>query len=245
MPKDNFSKGAASYAKFRPDYPKKLFQLINSLVTFKTNCWDCGTGNGQLACELAKSFKNVYATDISQRQIDQADQQDNIHYSVQPAESTIFPDDLFDLVMVGQAIHWFDFDKFYTEVRRTCKPDALLVITGYSLLRVDEAMDPVLDDFYHNRVGPYWDQERSYIEGAYQTIPFPFEEIAHDDYLITCKWTLEHLIGYLNTWSAVKHFTDENGENPVDQIAGDLSRHWGKEKVKSVQFPLLLRVGKV
>lgn len=64
--KDNFSTHSDKYAKFRPSYPITFFDFLNSIVPNRKNVWDCGTGNGQMAIELSKTFKSVYATDISQ-----------------------------------------------------------------------------------------------------------------------------------------------------------------------------------
>ena len=73
----------------------------------------------------------MFATDISIKQIENAEKFENVEYSVQPAEKTNFPNETFDLVIVGQAIHWFDFEKFYQEAKRTSKKDAILVVAGY------------------------------------------------------------------------------------------------------------------
>src|SRR5689334_1149416 len=113
--KDNFSKQASLYARYRPVYPPELFSFILNHIEKKDSAWDCATGNGQTAKELAKHFDKVHATDISQKQLDQAEQASNIFYSLQAAEQTNFSDNQFDLVTVSQALHWFDFDKFYTE----------------------------------------------------------------------------------------------------------------------------------
>lgn len=243
--KDNFSTQSDKYAKYRPTYPSDLFEFLNSSVKDKFNVWDCGTGNGQVAYELAKTFDNVFATDISQQQIENALQADNISYSVQPAEQTIFDNGLFDLIVVAQAIHWFDFDKFYSEVRRTAKDNALLCVVGYGRLEISEQIDNQITDFYDNIIGKYWDKERTYIDENYQTIPFPFDEIQSPKFAITKHWTLEHLIGYLNTWSAVKHFIKQKNFNPIDKLQKDIEQLWENKQIKQVQFPLLLRVGRI
>lgn len=165
------------YAKYRPTYPNELFDYLKSIVQNKQTAWDCGTGNGQVAFELAKIFDYVFATDISQSQIDNALQADNILYSVQAAEQTNFDNKQFDLIVVAQAIHWFDFDKFYAEVRRTAKEKALFCVIGYGRLQISEPIDNLITDFYTNVIGKYWDKERKYIDENYETIPFPFDEI--------------------------------------------------------------------
>ena len=243
--KDNFSTQSDNYAKYRPSYPTELFKFLNDNVQIKHNAWDCGTGNGQVAFELAKFFDNVYATDISQKQIDHALRADNIFYSMQPAEETNFEGAQFDLIVVAQAIHWFEFEKFYTEVRRTAKDMALICVIGYGKLEINEQVDNIIADFYDNVLGQYWDTERKYIDENYKTIPFPFEEIPSPNLAITADWSLEHFIGYLNTWSAVKHFIKQNDFNPVEKLKTDLELLWDREEFKKVHFPLLLRIGRV
>ena len=243
--KDNFSSQSDKYAKYRPAYPSAFFEYINALVPIKQNAWDCGTGNGQVAYALAKTFKNVFATDISQSQIDHALRADNIFYSVQPAEKTNFENQVFDLIVIAQAIHWFDFDKFYTEARRTAKVNAFICVIGYGQIKISQHIDRIITDFYENVVGKYWDKERTYIDENYETIPFPFPELETPHFTNRLQWTLEHLMGYLKTWSAVKHFVKQNGYNPVDKLQPEIETYWTKGQTLEVRFPLLLRVGQI
>ena len=129
--KDLFSGHSKIYATFRPTYPEKMYDIIFSSVRNKDVAWDCATGNGQAAQRLAKEFRKVYATDISDKQIAEAPSMENISYSVSRAESTDFPENQFDLITVGQAIHWIDTKQFYREVVRTSKPDGVIAIWGY------------------------------------------------------------------------------------------------------------------
>ena len=243
--KDNFSTQSDQYAKFRPSYPDAFFEFLKSRIQGFELAWDCGTGNGQVAAELAGLFQQVYATDISQAQLDQAIQLPNINYSLQPAEQTNFPDQFFDLILVAQAIHWFDFERFYSEVRRTAKEGASLVVIGYGKIEVNATLDQVIGHLYHDIVGPYWDPERKYIDDRYQTIPFPFTEMDTPKFEHRLHWNFDQLIGYLGTWSAVKHYEKANGINPVEAIRQELARAWGAVPGHNVEFPLLLRMGDV
>ncbi|HVU96146.1 MAG TPA: class I SAM-dependent methyltransferase [Puia sp.] len=242
--KDNFSTGADQYALYRPTYPAAMFDFLLSLVPRRERAWDCGTGNGQVAVVLAQSFDRVEATDISAAQLASAAPHERVAYSVQPAEKTSFPDETFDLVTVAQAIHWFDFDAFYREVNRTIRPGGVLAIIGYNLPRLSSVIDPVLDHFYRDVVGPYWDRERRYVDEEYRTVPFPYADIVAPAFAIEVEWNFEHLIGYLGTWSAVKHYRKANGEDPVAGVSAELRKFWGDEGVKKGRFPILLRVAK-
>jgi len=241
--KDNFSAQAKAYAQYRPYYPPEMIAYIVSLVTNNDAALDVATGNGQVAAQLAKYFKEVYGTDISEKQLQNATQSPNITYKVERAEVTHFGESQFDLITVAQAIHWFDFDAFYKEVNRILKPDGVFAVLGYGLFSTNTDTDKILHKFYYDIVGPYWDAERRYLDENYATIPFPFNEVETQKFTNHFTWTLEQLTGYLETWSATQHYIKKNGSNPIDIIRAELQQSWEKSD-KNVTFPLLLRVGK-
>lgn len=243
MAKDNFSNQASIYAQFRPTYPKEVFDYLNSVVKDKKSVWDCATGNGQMARELSKTFEKVYATDISQKQLDNAFQAENIVYSIAKAEETQFVDDMFDLITVAQAIHWFDFEKFYVEVNRVAKSGAVLFVIGYSMPHFEGKIDEILQDFYWNVTGPYWDAERKHLDNQYNSIPFPFEAIECPVFKNEYRWTLEMAEGYFNSWSSIQHYIKKNGVNPVNEVIDKLRAYWIGEQ--RVEFPLFAKVGRV
>ncbi|MEN9907439.1 MAG: hypothetical protein RLZZ540_580 [Bacteroidota bacterium] len=242
--KDNFSKQASGYSKFRPQYPDELIRYIVSFVENKSQVLDIATGNGQVAHKLSAFFDTVYGIDISQNQLDNAIQADNIIYKVSPAEKTTFENQKFDLITVAQAVHWFDFDSFYKEVYRILKPEGVFAVIGYGLFSTNVDSDKILNHFYYNIVGTYWDAERRYLDENYLTIPFPFEEQAVEKFENQLEWTFEELVGYLETWSATQHYISKNNQNPIDLIRDELKKSWEKNN-KKVRFPLLLRIGKL
>ncbi|HJT44865.1 MAG TPA: class I SAM-dependent methyltransferase, partial [Chthoniobacterales bacterium] len=116
--KDHFSKQAADYAKFRPRYPRAMFEYLGTLAPTRDLAWDCATGNGQAAVELASIFQGVIATDASATQIANAEPHENVEYRVASAEESGLESSSIDLIMVAQALHWFDLKKFHAEARR-------------------------------------------------------------------------------------------------------------------------------
>lgn len=244
--KDNFSSHASNYARFRPVYPQQLFDFLIPLVSQKNTAWDCGCGNGQVASVLSAYFKRVEATDISQKQMDHAVKKENIFYQEAPAENTSVPSGSVNLITVAQAIHWFNFEAFYSEARRVAAPGALLAIWCYNQLKVNSAADHLIHNLYADTLGDqYWDNERRYVEEKYQTIPFPFTELKVPDFEIEVSWSLDHLLGYLNSWSAVQHYIRKNNYNPVDQFIPGFRSAWGENDVLPVKFPLYMRLGKI
>lgn len=240
--KDNFSQQSTVYAQYRPDYPAGLFDYIMGFVKERGMAWDCGTGNGQSAKVLSHYFEKVIATDISQKQIDSAVKADNIFYVVEGAEHTSITNASVNCITVAQAIHWFDFDKFYAELRRVAKPGAVLAVWTYSLLKISPGVDGIISDYHFNFLKDYWDAERKYVNEHYANIPFPFEEIQTPDFTIELTWSLEDLRGYLNTWSALQKFIKANLFSPVDEVIDKIKPWWGAATQKVI-FPVHLRLG--
>lgn len=242
--KDNFSTQANEYAKFRPGYPPELFSYIAGLAPSLHAAWDCATGNGQAAVLLADIFTSVFATDISQKQLDNATPKPNISYSVAPAEKTPFPDSYFDCVVVAQALHWFNFPLFYAELDRVLKPGGVFAAIGYSLPSIDAGTDELLLHFYKNVIGMYWDMERRYVENEYSNVPFPYPLIQSPEFTISYRWNVLQFKGYLHSWSAVQHYIKANKHDPVLLIEDAIRTEWHTDEEKEVTFPIFVKIGK-
>jgi SAM-dependent methyltransferase len=242
MSKDRFSAQSKSYAAFRPSYPSSLYDFITKHVKQRKTAWDCACGNGQVAKDLAERFDKVYATDHSEDQIKNAVQRSNVVYSVAPAENTSFADRQFDLVTVGQALHWLDRPAFFNEVRRVSKPGGVVACWGYSLLSINKDVDPIVNHFYTEVIGPYWDKERKLVDEQYKSVEFPFEKIGVPSFEFSFQWTVDEFLGYVSTWSSVQKYIKQNNEDPVQLIANEVRTRWGQERRK-VSFPLFVLMG--
>ena len=243
--KDNFSNQSAAYSKYRPGYPQELFDFILQFVSIRNLAWDAGTGNGQTAAALARYFTKVFATDISRQQLNNAIIDHNILYAPEPAENTSLADASVNLITVSQALHWFNFNDFYAEVKRVAAPGAVIAVWSYSLLKIDASIDALLHQYHYKTLGNYWDAERKFVDDAYTTIPFPFKEIATPSFEIKMNWNLQELRGYLNTWSALQKFIAANGYSPVQALIEEMSKYWPAGQIKQISFPLHLKMGKV
>lgn len=210
--KDHFSKQASDYAKFRPQYPPELFEYLGGIAPQQKLAWDCATGNGQAAVALASVFERVIATDVSDAQIANAEAHARVEYRVAPAENSGIESDTFDLIMVAQALHWFDLDRFYAEAKRVLKPRGVFAASAYRFLHITPAVDDLVNRRYYNEiVGPFWPAERALIMN-FEEIPFPFPEQETLAFEMKVDWTLDHLLGYLRSWSATQRFIAANGE---------------------------------
>ena len=247
--KDLFSKQSKKYALSRPTYPTALFEFISGLVDQKRLAWDCATGNGQAAVALSEYFEQVIASDMSAKQIENAQQRSNIVYQIFPAEKTPLKDDSVDLITIAQALHWFNFDDFYLEAKRVLRSDGKGIIAAwtYGLNSTSTAVDSVTYHLYKDILGKYWPVEIKHVANRYEDIPFPFEQIPAPQFQIELDWDLAELINYFYSWSSVQKFIDDNGHDPVREIQPSLEEAWGREDVQKkmkVTWPLYVKVGK-
>ena len=243
---DHFSGHAPDYRTYRPNYPPELFAYLKSLAPNAARVWDCGTGNGQAAVALAEHFPGVFATDASAEQIAQAEVHPRVTYAVAPAEKCPLPHGSVELVTVAQALHWFDFDPFYAEVRRVCKPGGVIAAWTYDLHSCWPEIDPILQRLQDEFVGPYWPPERKYVTASYRTIPFPFADVPAPPFAMTAEWTLAEMLGYMNTWSATKRFIQTHGFNPVERLTPEFAVMWGDPAGRrTVRWAFHTRIGRV
>lgn len=254
--KDLFSSNSKEYASSRPTYPRSLFEFLVGLVRYRNLAWDCATGNGQAAVFLSEHFEQVIASDASKEQIENAQPRDNIRYEVFPAEKTTLVDNSVDLITIAQALHWFDLDEFYKEVKRVLRKDdnggdtngsGVIAAWAYGLHSISTEIDNITHLLYEDILGSYWPKERKIVENRYQDISFPFQEIDMPVFQIELDWTLSELIGYLYTWSSVQKFIKKNNSDPIKQIYDDLAAAWGDKNTwhkRRVVWPIYIRVGR-
>jgi ubiquinone/menaquinone biosynthesis C-methylase UbiE len=224
---DHFSGHSAQYCAFRPRYPDSLFLWLSSLCGAHSLAWDCATGSGQAATSLTRYFDKVIATDASSNQISNAEATPGVVYRVATAEDSGIEADSVDLITVAQALHWFDIPAFALEAARVLKADGVLAVWTYGLMEFGGGLNEVIAHLYGDIVGKYWPFERKMVESGYESVEMPFEEIPTETFEMSENWSFSNLIGYLNTWSAVKAYEKDQGSNPLDAIHHDLLKQWG------------------
>jgi SAM-dependent methyltransferase len=245
--KDYFSQQSSDYAKYRPTYPEALFTYLADIAPNRQIAWDCATGNGQVAVSLAGYFQHIYATDASTKQIANAFPHNRVIYTVAVAEASGLADRSIDLLTVGQALHWFDLDRFYAEAKRVLKLQGVIAVWCYGLFTVADMacqLHQVLQDF-HQEIEPFWPPERKLVQECYRTIPFPFTELELPNFTMTATWSLDNTIGYLSTWSATQRFIARYGVEAMALGVDKIKRAWGNpERVIEIRWPIHIRVGR-
>ena len=244
--RDLFSGVAETYAEFRPSQPEALVRWAVGLAPRHELAWDCATGSGQAARAMADHFARVIATDASEAQLAHAAPHARVTYRVATAEASGLAAGSVDLVTVAQALHWFDLDAFYREVRRVLAPGGALAAWSYMSPRIDDAaLDALLQEHMYGRLGPYWPPERRLIEDGYRTVPFPFDEVAAPAFDLVARWTLAQLAGYMRSWSATVRYVRAHGRDPIADFEAEARAALadGGEAPRTVTWTYAVRAG--
>jgi SAM-dependent methyltransferase len=118
----SFGPAAEAYERFRPGYPAEAVVWVAGETPRRV--LDVGAGTGKLTRVLLAGRHEVVAVepDTAMRNAFAAllPQVDVVAGS---AEALPFPDRSFDVVVTGQAFHWFDLDRALPEIARVLRAD--------------------------------------------------------------------------------------------------------------------------
>ncbi len=118
IPAERFTATSSLYARWRPDYPEAYLRWIRSLATGR-RCVDLGSGTGILSRQLAAhGFTVIGVEPNAAMRTGAAEKGGGPTYVEGRAEATGLPEGSADVVVAGQAFHWFDLDGALAEVQR-------------------------------------------------------------------------------------------------------------------------------
>lgn len=236
---DHFSSIAPQYAQGRLGYPETLFRFLGAQCERHDLAWDCATGSGQAAVDLARMFSQVIATDISEALLALAPQHPRISYRAASAEESGIESDSVDLMTVAQALHWFDLTPFWAEVTRVLKKGGVMAFWGYNWPSVDPGVDRVLEDF-KAAISSSWPERINILQGGYRSIHVPLHEISSPSFEMSAQWELDDYLAHLRSWSATRYYRERTGVDITAQFQPAFGRVWRDGRV-SVKWPLILR----
>lgn len=168
-----FSERAGWYSKYRPGYPAGIISILEKEIGFGRMdvVADIGSGTGLLTKVFLENGNRVFAIEPSDQMRSYAEKElaafRNFVSVKGKAERTTLPSGTVDLIVAGQALHWFDPAKAPMEFSRISRPGAHLCVVynerkkgtrfmkGYgdviSRHQGDRAKVPNADDRYISR----------------------------------------------------------------------------------------------
>jgi trans-aconitate 3-methyltransferase len=152
-------------------------------------------------------------------------------------------DGSLDMVVAGQAAHWFDYSKVWPELKKKVRAGGTLAFWGYKdNLFVDyPAATEVLDHYCYgpDTMGPFWEQPgRNILRDRYQAIVPPPEDwldVERIEYepstkgrgsgegvvLMHKKAKLGEIEGYTRTFSSYHNWMAEHNEQKAKKDGGE------------------------
>ncbi len=235
-------KNAEFYATHRPSYPDELFNYLAKLAPDSELVLDCGTGNGQAALQLARHFKKVIAIDNSAEQIKKAPKAKNVEYQVANAETIGLPEKSISMIIVAQALHWFDLDAFYASVKVLLKPNGVLACWCYCETAIGEEVDLIVKKIFGLISDGIVPIQIRYVHEKYKTISFPFHKIQLPNFEMTQNWSYKDFICYVKTWPGIWNYEKNNDLQALTNLFLQIRKAWGT-KQRIVRWPIYLLVG--
>ena len=233
--KPNF--GYISYATVRPDYPPSLYSLILGYHTGDHDCLvDLGCGHGTVTRALAPEFSQAIGADPSEGMLKEAERLSsksfvqNTTFMTGTAESLpSIQDKSVDLVVAGQAAHWFPYPEVWDELSRIVKPGGTVAFWGYADPIFPECAfaSDVLHKWAYSKgelapgreaMGRYWHfPGRARIETLYGNVDVPEDSwldvrwVEHDGRVVY-PWylDLENVVGRVEDRGREKDVTEED-----------------------------------
>lgn len=240
---DHFSTHARGYAEFRPSYPAALAEFVAGLAPSTDLALEFGCGTGSFTQRLTERFRRVIAVDASAELVARAPRFSNVEYRIGRAEEGIAETAVADAIVVAQAAHWFDLPRFHRSASRAAKPRAIVAFFSYGRIELDDPRtNALLRRFYDHDLRDCWPTGRAHVEDGYRSLDFPLREIEAPPFAIEATWSVETLLGYVDTWSAMRQLERNGGRPRFDEFAARL-REVAPSVIES-HFPIATRVGR-
>jgi SAM-dependent methyltransferase len=120
-PARSFGGVAEAYDRGRPAYPREAAVWLTSAQPLTV--LELGAGTGKLTAQLVALGHDVHATDPDPQMLALLEKNlPGLRTSQAPAEEIPAGDASIDVVVSGQAFHWFDLDRALPEIARVLKP---------------------------------------------------------------------------------------------------------------------------
>jgi len=132
-PTTRFSNRVADYVATRPGYPPGVLDILRKEgLTPAMTVADIGSGTGLSAQLFLANGNTIYGVEPN-REMREAGEQFLREYSTfssinGTAEATSLPKASVDVIVAGQAFHWFDAPKARTEFQRILRPSGFVVL---------------------------------------------------------------------------------------------------------------------
>lgn len=248
---------SSAYSKFRPVYPRKVETTIitymrsEGSLNFNT-VLDVACGSGQGTFLLCNTFQNVIGLDISQMQIEQAEQKrknqgmENVMFMVGDAHNLPIESSSVDLLTCATAWHWLDSAAFYAEAKRVLKPRGCVAVYGHGVRVEDNRRIRNAFDKFDEELFQYdcFAEQNLHVLNNYASVSLPFLNTQRIELDFSQEASIDMLLGFFSSVSMYKVYSEKYPENMLMQkIRANYEKEDGKHDVEKFTFPGFVIMG--
>ena len=231
-PTTRFSSRVANYVRFRPAYPPAVVELLarHAGLTPDSVIADIGSGTGLLGSAFLHQGHTVIGVEPNREMREAGDtllaRYPSFRSLAARAEATTLPDGAIDLIVAGQAFHWFDVPETRREWLRILKPNHLAALIwnerdpeATAFMRETEALI--------DTCAAALDPDGTIREGGRSRIPALFapSPVYLNEFPNTQHLDLEGLLGRVASCSYIPHETDPQYPEMSAELARIFDRH--------------------
>ncbi len=131
---NRFSNRVDNYIKFRPNYPAEIISFLskNGILNQQSVIADIGSGTGISSELFLKQGNKVFGVEPNKEMREASNRLlkgcSSFESLDATAENTLLEDNSINLIIAGQAFHWFDKEKCKAEFKRILKPNGTVVL---------------------------------------------------------------------------------------------------------------------
>lgn len=131
---ERFSDRVENYVKYRPGYPAEVIDRLREagVLTADAVIADVGSGTGISSWLYLENGFEVFSVEPNAEMRKAAEEYlsayKRFHSVNGTAEATTLADHSVDMILAGQAFHWFDVEKAKAEFKRILKPGGNVVL---------------------------------------------------------------------------------------------------------------------
>lgn len=131
---ERFSNRVENYVKYRPHYPIEMIDFLKNECSLDKSATiaDIGSGTGISTKLFLENGKKVFGVEPNSEMREAAENYLKSYPEFESikgtAENTTLENESTDMIVSGQAFHWFDKEKCKSEFKRILKKDGYLIL---------------------------------------------------------------------------------------------------------------------
>jgi SAM-dependent methyltransferase len=131
---ERFSGRVQAYLAYRPRFPRSILAFLreHGALPDRAVVADIGAGTGMLAEIFLEAGHRVFAVEPNAEMLEACRELATKHPALEivegSAEATTLPDTSVDLIVVGRAMHWFDWPRAYREFATILRPGGWVLV---------------------------------------------------------------------------------------------------------------------